>query len=97
MFLKRKCCRKIKGQGCGWTKQCLNIYKKYAALPTVFNRAVFLTAVIDAVEGQEVATANIPGAIMQANMDRDVRVQFAREMVEMLLQNDVKSMLHASL
>ena len=52
------------------------------------NEAVFLTAVIDALEGREVAVFNVPGAFMQANMDELVHVRFTGKMVELLLEID---------
>jgi hypothetical protein len=45
-----------------------------------------LTSVIDTLEGRHVATANIPGAFMQANMDEVVHMQLASKMVELLLR-----------
>ena len=51
MFLKRKHCGKIKRCGCadGW-KQREYIAKEESAAPTVSTEAVFLTAIIDALE-----------------------------------------------
>jgi hypothetical protein len=37
--------------------------------PTVSTQAVFLTCLVDAYEGRDVATVNIPGAFMQADMN----------------------------
>ena len=51
MFLKHKCCGKIKGRGCAddW-KQRVYIAKEESMAPTVSTEAVFLNAVIDALE-----------------------------------------------
>ena len=89
MFLKRKRCGKIKARGCAdGRKQRLYITKEDAASPTVSNEAVFITAMIDALEDREVAVADLPGAFMQADMDTLVHVRFVGKMVELLLEID---------
>jgi hypothetical protein len=40
----------------------------------VATESVFITAVIDAEEGRDVAVVDIPGAFMQANMDEETIV-----------------------
>ena len=52
------------------------------------NEAMFLTAVINALEGGEVALFDVPGSFMQANMDELVHVRFTGKMVELLLEID---------
>ena len=89
MFLKRKCCRKIKGRGCAdGRKQRAYITKEDSTAHTVSTEAVFLTAVIDALENQDIAVLDVPGAFMQADIDELVHVRFTGEMVNMLLQID---------
>ena len=89
MFLKRKRCGKVKGRGCAdGRKQRAYIAKEEATAPTVSTEAVFLTAVIDALEGREVAVLDVPGAFMQADIDELVHVRFTGEMVDMLLHID---------
>ena len=56
--------------------------------PTVSTEVVFLTAVIDALENRDVAVLDVPGAFMQADIDKLVHVRFTGEMVKMLLQTD---------
>ena len=56
--------------------------------PMVSTEAVFLTAMIDAMEDQNVAVLDVPGAFMQAEIDELVHVQFTGAMVNMLLQID---------
>ena len=52
MFLKWKQCGKIKGRGCADSrKQHVYTAHEDAASPTVATDSVFLTAVIDALEG----------------------------------------------
>lgn len=48
--------------------------------------AVFLTAAIDTIKGQQVAVFDIPGAFMQSDMDELVHVRFTGKMVELLLE-----------
>ena len=51
MFLKRKHCGKIKGRGCAYSrKQKAYITKEESTATMVSTEAVFLTAVIDAME-----------------------------------------------
>ena len=89
LFLKRKRCGKVKGRGCtDGRKQRGYITKEESTTPMVSTEAVFLTAVIDALEGREVAVLDVPGAFMQADIDQLVHVRFTGEMVNMLLQID---------
>ena len=89
MFLKRKRCGKVKGHGCAdGRKQRAYIAKEELTAPTVSTEAVFLTAVIDALEGREVVVLDVPRAFMQADIDELVHVRFTGETVNMLLQID---------
>jgi hypothetical protein len=89
MFLKRKRCGKIKGRGCAdGRKQRRYITREDASSPTVATEAVFLTAVIDALEGREVAVIDVPGAFMQVDMDEIVHVHLTGKMVDLLLEID---------
>ena len=73
MFLKRKRCGKIKARGCAdGRKQREFISKEEASSPTVSTHALMATCLIDAIEGRDVATIDIPGAFLQAEMDEDV-------------------------
>ena len=89
MFLKQKRCGKVKGRGCvDGRKQRAYIAKEELTAPMVSTDAVFLTTVIDALEGREVAVLDVPGAFMQSDIDELVHVRFMGEMVSMLLQID---------
>ena len=89
MFLKRKRCGKVKGRGCAdGRKQRAYISKEEATAPTVSTEAVFLTAIIDALEGREVAVLDVPGVFVQADIDELVHVRFTGEMVNMHLHID---------
>ena len=77
MLLKRKRGGKIKGIGCAdGRKQGAYTAKEDAALPTIASEAMFLMAVIDVMEGREFAVLDVPGAFMQADMDKLVHVRF---------------------
>ena len=89
MFLKRKRCGTIKARGyADGRKQRAYIAKEDAASPTVSTEALFITAVIDALEEREVAIVDVPGAFMQADMGSLVHVRFTGKMVELLLEID---------
>ena len=61
MILKRKRCGKIKGRGCAdGRKQRAYITEEASTAPTVNMEAVFLTAVIDAMEGRNVVVLDVP-------------------------------------
>jgi hypothetical protein len=49
--------------------QRASIPREDATSPTVSTQALFLTCLIDAHEGRDVATVDIPGAFMHADMD----------------------------
>ena len=71
MFLKKKRCGRIKGRGCAdGRKQREHTPKEDASSPTVAIESLMLSCAIDAMEGQDVATVDIPGAFMQADMDK---------------------------
>ena len=75
MFLKQKQCGKIKGRGCtDGRKQRAYVAHEDAASPTVAAKSVFLTAVINALEGWDVVIIDVLGAFMQADMDELVHV-----------------------
>ena len=89
MFLTKKPYGKIKARGCAdGRKQRKTTNKEDASAPTVSIEAVMLSATIDAMEGRDVATVDIPGAFMQADIDEVVHVKFEGEIAEMLVKLD---------
>ena len=89
MFLKRKRCGKIKACGCAdGRKQRGKIPPEDTTSPTMSTEAVFLTAMIDALEDHDVAVIDIPGAFMQADMDDEVFIRFEGKMTELLIEVD---------
>ena len=89
MFLKRKRSGKIKARGCADGRpQRAYIPQEDARAPTVSMEAVFMTAVIDAMENRTVAVVDIPGAFMQADMDPGVYMHIDGAMAELLMEID---------
>ena len=91
MFLTKKRWGRIKARGCAdGRKQRQTTSKEDASAPTVAIESVLLSATIDALEERDVATLDIPGAFMQADIDEVVHVKFEGEIAEMLLKMDPK-------
>jgi hypothetical protein len=91
MFLKRKKKGDVKARGCAdGRKQRAYTDKDEANAPTIATEAVFLTAVIDAMEARCVAVMDVPGAFMQADMPEDemTHVRLTGIMVDILLEID---------
>jgi Reverse transcriptase (RNA-dependent DNA polymerase) len=89
MFLKEKSDGSIKGRGCADGRpQRAYIPKEDATSPTVRNESTMLTATIDAYELRDVATVDLPGAFMQADMDDVVHMRLTDVMVQLLVEID---------
>ena len=89
MFLKQKRCGKIKGRGCAdGRKQRLYKTKEETSSPTISIEALFLTCIVDALEHRCVATCDIPGAFMQADMDELIHVKLEGELATLLIRLD---------
>ena len=87
MFLKQKRTGQIKGRGCDdGRRQRLYHNKEDASSPTVTLESVMITSAIDAKEGRDVATVDIPGAFMQAEMDELVYMKIEGSMVDLLVE-----------
>jgi len=83
MFLKQKRKGTIKGTGCAdGRKQRATTTKEEASSPTVAIESVMLSCVIDAKEGRDEATVDIPGAFMQADMEDTVHMKLEGKMAE---------------
>eukprot|EP00957_Ditylum_brightwellii_P095844 7302330-Ditylum_brightwellii.AAC.1 len=52
--------------------------------------SLMLLCIIDAEEGRDGATVDIPGAFMQANMDKVVHMKVEGTMAELLIKLDPK-------
>ena len=80
MFLKEKRYGHIKDCGCAnGRKQRLCKTKEENTSPTVSLKAVLLSCMIDAMQGCDVATLDIPGVFMQAMIDEEIHIKFDRE------------------
>jgi hypothetical protein len=91
MFLKEKRDGLIKGRGCAdGRSQRGHMTKQETSSPTVATEALILSCVIDAIEGRDVATCNIPGAFMQSDMKGKVVMKLKGMMAEAILKIDPK-------
>ena len=80
MFLKEKHCGKVKAHGCAeGHKQRLYKTKDETSSPTMNVEVLFITCLIDAMEGREVMTCEIPGAFMQSDMDELLHMKLEGE------------------
>ena len=86
MFLKEKRCGKVKAWGCAdGCKQRLYKSKDETSSPTMNVEALFITCLIDAMEGSEVMTCDIPGAFMQSDMDELLHMKLEGEIALLLI------------
>jgi hypothetical protein len=91
MFLKKKGCGMIKRRGCAdGRKQQAYTSKEESSSPTVATESLMLSCIIDAKEGRVVATADIPNAFMQADMEGKVLMKMEGTMAELLVKLDPK-------
>jgi hypothetical protein len=89
MFLKQKCCGRIKGQGCAdGCKQQVYKTKEETSAPTVSVELLFLSCVIKAKKQRKVVMCDIPGAFMQADIDKVLHVQLEGPLAQLLTKVD---------
>jgi hypothetical protein len=89
--MTKKLCGRINARGCAaGRKQRKTSSKEEASAPTVAIESVMLSATIDSMEECDVATLDIPGPFIQADIDEVVHVNFEGEIAEMLLRMDPK-------
>ena len=89
MFLKQKCCGKVKGRGCtDGCKQRIYKTKEETSSPMITIEALFLTFIIDALEHRYVVTCNISGAFMHADMDELVHMKLEGKIADLLIKID---------
>ena len=88
MFLKQKRCGKIKGHGCAdGRKQRMYKSKDETSSPTISTEALFITCLIDAMEGRCVVTCDVLGAFMQTDIDKLVHLKLEGEIAELLVKS----------
>ncbi|VEU38525.1 unnamed protein product [Pseudo-nitzschia multistriata] len=90
MFLKEKRCGKIKGRGCADGRKQRNwMSKEDTTSPTVSIQALMLSCMMDAYEGRDVATADIPGAFLQTSDDSgETHLRLEGVMLKLLAEID---------
>ena len=78
--IKQKRCGKIKGRTCADGRPQRNLYEKSeTSSPTASADAIMLTLIVDALERRDVATADVAGAYLNANMDNYVLMKLEGE------------------
>ena len=76
----------MKARGCAdGHKQHLYKTKDETISPTMNVEALFITCLIDAMEGREVMTCDIPGAFMQSKMDELIHMKLEGEIALLLI------------
>jgi hypothetical protein len=98
MFLREKRNGSVKGRGCAdGRKHRKGTKKEDGIAPTVAIELLMLSCTIDTLEGRDVATVDIPGAFMQADMDETVHVKLEGTMAELFTRLDPKMLLAGSM
>eukprot|EP00957_Ditylum_brightwellii_P102984 7848157-Ditylum_brightwellii.AAC.1 len=91
MFLTKKRSGQIKGRGCAdGCKQQTYEPKDDTSAPTVATEALMLSCLIDVMEGRYMATVDIPGASMEADMDGIFHMKIEGTIAELLTKLDPK-------
>ena len=89
MFLKEKCCGKIKGWGCAdGHKQQVYKTKDYASAPTIYVEYIFLLCMLNTKESCYTVTCAIPGAFMWVDINELIHLRLDGELAELLIQVD---------
>ena len=92
MFLKKKQCGRIKGHGCANVrKQRVYISKKDISSPTVMTEGMTLSCILDAMEGRDVDTVDIPGAFLHADMHDIVNMRLDGATAKLLVKVNQKT------
>jgi hypothetical protein len=91
MFLKEKRRSTVKGRGCAdGRKQREYTPKEEMSSPTVAIESLMLSCIIDAKEGHDSVTSNIPGAFMQTEMRGTVHMVLEGTMAKLLVKINPK-------
>ena len=90
-LIKEKRCGTIKGRTCADGRPQRNLYpKEETASPTVSTEALLLSLMIDAKEGRDVATADVAGAFLNADMDDFVIMKLEGKFVDTMCSVNAK-------
>jgi hypothetical protein len=91
MVLKEKDGGEIKGRGCANGRpQREHTTKEETSSPKVCTEALMLSCAIDATEGRDVATCDVPGAFMQTEMKGNMHMKLDGVMDEVIVKVDPK-------
>ena len=96
-LIKEKRCGKIKGRTCADGRPQRSMYQKHeTSSPTASSDAIMLTLIVDAMEGRDVATADVAGAYLNAEMDEFVLMRLEGEDVELMcdVNQDYRKYVH---
>jgi hypothetical protein len=84
-LIKEKRCGKLKGRTCADGRAQRDLYtKEQTASPTVSTDALMLSLMIDALEHRDVATADVVGAYLLADMDDFTLMKLTGETVDIM-------------
>ena len=90
-LIKEKRCGKIKGRTCAdGRKQRSYIAEEDATSPTVHGEAVLISCMMDGHERRYVATADVPGAFLNIDIDGLVYVMVDGALVDILVRSNPK-------
>ena len=90
-LIKHKKDGRVKGRTCvNGSRQRSYTAEEDASSPTVSTEALLLTAVIDAKEGREIATCDITGAFLKADMKDFVLIVLRNDEIDALIQANQK-------
>ncbi len=88
MFLKEKRDSSVKARMCadGQKQKDGTWSKQETTLLTATTESVFITTVINAHEGHNVACFDIPGAFLHADIDEDITMVLKGRLAELMVQ-----------
>jgi hypothetical protein len=64
--------------------------KEETSSPTVASQSLPLTCIIDAIEGRDIVTVDLPGAFMKSDMEGGIYMKLEGVMAEVILKIDPK-------
>ena len=90
-LIKEKRCGKLKGRTCADGRSQRGLYtKEQTASPTVSTDSLMLSLMIDALEQRDVATADVAGAYLHAEMDEFVLIKLTGDAVNIMCKANKK-------
>jgi hypothetical protein len=90
-LIKEKRCGKLKGRTFADGRSQQGLYDKLQTTsPTVSTDALMISLMIDALEQRDVATADVAGAYLHADMDEFVLLKLSGDTVDIMCQSNEK-------